>query len=351
MMNKKFRLNNITILGLLSFVSDRVKIKILGLVIILPLIIVLATVYYGYETIGDEQENYEKTVQYINDSRSMVLTGAVLENYNKAKLQTEYVKAHIVEELVKEYGNNTNLMKADYDSKSASTPFYQILSKNIDHKFINKDNDKNRIFVANKDGVLIDNSLNYANHSFQNWDEIMNRSANYKILQKAINNIHNRNNDDLIIWMDDAEQNKESEAYDPESPAVQFISQCISQGNISELEKYSVVGVSYIFDTKDLFGVPDVSVGHRNDNDKIYIIQVFSIKDMIESNTVLSKSLTKYDTMIAYQKGAVEDSIHLKMLTIILLTVLEVLTFFGIWYLAEFYIYSKFSRRRVERDE
>ena len=121
-------------------------------------------------------------------------------------------------------------------------------------------------------------------------------------------------------------------------------------GNIKELENYSIIAVSYIYDNEDIFGTPDVSAGHDNDNEKIYVIQVVSIKDIIESNPELSKSLNKLDNMIKERQEFASDSVHFKTICIILLSIMGIMTFFGIWYLAEFYIYFKFSKRSVERD-
>jgi hypothetical protein len=65
-------------------------------------------------------------------------------------LQTEYIRKEIVEDLEEQYNGDKELMKEDYKSYDPTKPFYRILAKNIDNKFLDVDNDNDRIFIANR---------------------------------------------------------------------------------------------------------------------------------------------------------------------------------------------------------
>lgn len=329
-----------TLLESLSCLSYKIKSRILGIIILLPIISIFITLLYGYDTITQDRVNYETSFNTINENKSMMISYAIEDNTKKAKIQTNETKDRIVDELLVAYNGDTEKMKQDYISMSSNTKFYQIISKNIDHKYLNKENDNNRMFVATKDGVLIDNSLSYVKNSFTAWDEIFSHINNKSLMQNAVISITNKN-EGPIIWIDDT--NDKTVSYDASLSLLGFVNKCITNGDTKELSKYSVICASYIFDNQDLFGIPDTEVGHMNYNNKIYIIQVFSIKDMIDSDRILSLSLQKYDEALLYQQNNISESSHMKILVIISLVVIELLTFIGIWYLAEFFVYSKFS--------
>lgn len=353
---RKFRINNITLLGLLTYFSENVQVKLLGIVVFLPMLIVAFTVYYGYITILAERTESDKTIAFLTENRTALIVDHITENYKRAKLQTKYVKESIVRDLNTEYNGNTARMKRDYDSRDYKNKFYTILSENISYRFINKQTNKNRVFVANKDGVLIDNSAIYSKNSYKKWDDLIDASKDQAITKEAIENIKTAEKDEPLLWLDSKVDDNvhpisEIQGFTPNTSPIGFIESCALSGNMSALDQYSIIAVSYIYDSNDIFGVPDVSAGHYNENDKIYIIQATSIKDILDSSPELTKSLIKIDRMIQEKQEATDNSAYLKTICIILLAVMETMTFFGIWYLAEFYIYSKFSRRSKERNE
>lgn len=351
---RKIRFNNITILGLLTYFSENIQVRLLGVVVALPIIIVACIIYYGYISILDERTELNKSITYLTETRSVLFIDSITENYKKAKLQTSFVKEDIVEDLNKEYGNDLERMHRDYNAMDYNNKFFSILSSNINYRFLNKPTNRNRIFIANKDGILIDNSSSYSSNSYTKWDDIIEKSISQVITKDTINHIKDAEKDEPLLWIDQKSGEvitpSNMPKFNPDASPIDFIEACAMGGNIKELENYSIIAVSYIYDNEDIFGTPDVSAGHDNDNEKIYVIQVVSIKDIIESNPELSKSLNKLDNMIKERQEFASDSVHFKTICIILLSIMGIMTFFGIWYLAEFYVYFKFSKRSVERD-
>lgn len=351
---RKIRFNNITILGLLTYFSENIQVRLLGVVVALPIIIVACIIYYGYISILDERTELNKSITYLTETRSVLFIDSITENYKKAKLQTSFVKDDIVEDLNKEYGNDLERMHRDYNAMDYNNKFFSILSSNINYRFLNKPTNRNRIFIANKDGILIDNSSSYSSNSYTKWDDIIEKSISQVITKDTIEHIKYAEKDEPLLWIDQKSGEiitpSNMPKFNPDASPIDFIEACAMSGNIKELENYSIIAVSYIYDNEDIFGTPDVSAGHDNDNEKIYVIQVVSIKDIIESNPELSKSLNKLDNMIKDRQEFASDSVHFKTICIILLSIMGIMTFFGIWYLAEFYVYFKFSKRSVERD-
>ena len=329
-----------TLVGIISGFGEKAKKYIIGSVILLPLILIIGTLGYSYYSIEDTKSHMQEVLKEYENSRHDILTATITESYKQAKLQTEYIKRDIVQQLDIAYQGNIETMRSDYWSKDSDTPFYQILSNNISYKYINKDTDGNRVFIANRKGILMDNSITYLENSFTTWEEYLNDTKKNKFLVEAVEQINSKDHN-MILWFDDITALDALEDTNDMHSISSFISNKIGENKMYDLEKFSVLTVSYVFDHKDIFGVPDVVAGKFMNNDKLYIIQVFNIKDMIESNKDLQSSLTKYEALVENTQLRYNKVIQYKTLATILLMVLEVVLFFGVWYLAEFYLYSR----------
>lgn len=332
-----------TIFSTISKLSYSSKSKIVAMAIVLPIIMIISTLFYCYTGMQDEANLHQKVMTTLKDNEADLLTYAILENSNKARLQADQVKASIAEELLTEYDGNLFEMKKDFLAQT-NNKFYRILSKNIDNKFINKNNDNNRMFVASKDGVLIDDSINYSSNSFKSWDEIIKDTPNNQLAQDAIDIIQKKRNATVILWVDNTGTVMNRMEYTDTSYSTQitfhnYVHKLVQENKIDELTQYNVMVVSYIFDTEDIFGVPNIEAGVRNDNDVIYIIQTFNIKDMIESNTYLKSTLRLYESNLNNYNSMFIDNINYRMVIAILFVLLEALAFFSVFYLAEFFVY------------
>ena len=82
---------------------------------------------------------------------------------------------------------------------------------------------------------------------------------------------------------------------------------------------------------------------------KIYIIQVLNIGDLLTNNASLQQKLAAYQYNIEQESEEIKSILRTRMALIIVIILLELIIFFGIWYLSEFYIYNKFSVRKKER--
>lgn len=335
-----------TIFGILSKkLSYRIRTKITAIAAILPIIMIFLTVLYGYSSIQTEREYANSILTEIRNSEIDLITYAILENNDKARLQTESIKNNISNDLQEAYGDDKEQMKKDFDSLNTQNKFYKILAENIDGKYINKDNDNNRVFIATKNGVLLDDRMNYVHNSFKSWDEIIKDTPNALMAKDALEVINRTKSKEIVLWIDNTSINMNNinylgdTPYEEDTSGRKFIHDCITTGNIEELLQYNVIVCSYIYNNEDPFGIPNVETGVMNDNDPLYVIQTYNIKDMIESNTYLSKTMSKYEYMINNNFINYENIIHYKMIAMLIFCVLEAIAFFCVWYLAEFFIY------------
>ena len=343
---------NNTLFGILSKLSYGIKSKIIAVSVILPLVMILSTLLYGYTTIKSETDTVNMLITDIKENQTDLIIYSLLENSEKAKVQTDNAREEIVNRLYKEYNNDKVAMKKDFDSNSTDTRFYRILSETIDGEYINKNSDNNRMFIATKEGVLVDDALNYVDNSFKDWNTIIQDTPNQDLATVAVEKIRRHKVSNLILWIDNKSlslnsiQYNNSVEYNPNGPTIAFIKELLNNNGLEELKNYNIMVVSYIFDNEDIFGIPDVSYGKRNDNDKIYIIQTFSIKDAIESNAYLKDTITSYNTLIHHYEDHYKEIANTKIVATVIFVILEAIAFFGVWYLAEFFIYFHTTGRR-----
>ena len=352
MNNKNFDENKGTLFGLLSKLSYNNRLKITGLAVILPIIMILATICYSYSVMQTEYKLLNDLYVSTKKNESDLITYAILENNNKARMQTIHVKDKIVSDLNKEY-SNTEDMKKDFLSKDINTKFYKILSDNISGRWLNKNNDNNRIFIATKEGVLIDDSINYVKNSFTDWETIINNTPDTITSKIAVDSIKQHKINKIILWIDNTSLDINSFKYDPNisylnnKDSIEFIRNAVMDNKLQELSQYNVIVVSYIFDDRDIFGIPDTFAGQKYDNNKLYIIQIYSIQDMIDSNTYLKNTIENNKIILQDTKIKMDYIFHFRLLMTILFMIIEILAFFTVWYLAEFYIYSHNVNKKI----
>lgn len=337
------KLRNITLLGLLSHFSENTKIKILSATIVLPLVIILCTLLYGYETINTDYGIFKNNITNIYQYRSDLVSTVLTEVYKKSETRTNDIRDSMSANLYRYYKGDLYQMRKDFNNKNYQSPFYRLISDEMTNKFIS-DNNRNRIIAATKSGILVDNSYKYHSYSFKSWDEVKEEDESYLNMDDIIyDSIYNQYYEMIIIPGDN------SQGITGEENAKKFIHDCMINGDKDKLYSSKIVCVSYIFDGEDIFGVPDMTAGHRNDNDKIYIIQVLNIGDLLTNNASLQQKLAVYQYNIEQESEEIKSILRTRMALIIVIILLELIIFFGIWYLSEFYIYNKFSVRKKER--
>ena len=331
-----------TIFEIFNGFGSKIKKRIIAAVLLIPMIALLLSTGYFYYQIQINKVALSQTIQDLQRSQAEILTATICETYKRSQLQSEMTKRQIVDELHMYYGDDVEAMKDDYENRDKSSMFYQIVSNNVRDKYINTDDDRNRMFIANRDGILIDNSLTYYGNSFMSWDEYFQSSKYSFFLEKAIKTM-TLQNDKMILWVEDNSDMESISIFQQSEmmPIEEFVYILCEQNNLDELQNYSILSVSYIFDHKDIFGVPDVDSGEFTNNDKLFIIQVCSIRDILQSTHHLTTTLDYYNAMIEMKKEIGRTSIAYDTLVMIILVILELATFIGTWYLVEFYINNR----------
>lgn len=329
-----------TFLNLVSKLGSSSKKIICKLFIFLPIILIVLTISYGYMTINSLKEQHEHQLHNIKTIQKDLIIATITENCQKAKLQTTTTKNYIIYQLQQTYGMDIDNMKIDYLSEDIHTPFYQILSDSLRDKYINQDNDRNRLFIASRNKILLDNSILYAKYSFTSWNDFFRDNAHPNFSRRAIR-LMQEQNDTTILWVDNEfEIDVEGYNWDPAYDLPDFLDDKIDAENLGDLNKFSILIADYIYQHEDIFGIPDVLGGASTNNNKLYIIQLVSIKDILDSTPKLTEALQKWDVEEIKEYSYYNQNLRYRTIITIGLVVIEILIFFSIWFLLEYYIYS-----------
>lgn len=348
-MFEKDQQNGQTLLNVITKWSPSFRSKALKFLIFIPLITIFLTLGYGYLTIIEAKEHSIATVKFMKEAKENTIIGTIVENCKHAQNQTRYVKLDIIEKIQEEYGDDIDRMKEDYLEYNIHNPFYSIIDKILRYHYVNIDNDRNRIIVTTRDRILLDNSNLYAKYSFQTWDKYFNESTHPEFSKRAIRLVQEQN-DLTILWVDNEFSiDVEHIDWDPAYDLPDFVSEKIKNKQMEEMYNFSILITEYIYQHQDIFGIPDNYDGKSTTNDKLYIIQFMSIKDIFDSTPTLLKTLEHYDDSIYQEKLKCTNMIRQRTIVILLTILLEIITFIGIWTLVEYYVYSNQNTKTLNK--
>lgn len=327
--------NNSTLSKIISKMNNK-GIKILfSILVFLPILAITIQICYSIITIKDTIHRIHDSIDNLRSNEYNIIMTMINENYKHAKIQTESIKLNIIQQLNSHYRYDKQIMKIDYESKDTNTDFYKILSTSIDNYYLNKDNSHNRVFIANRKYILVDNSSKFYDNSFHEWKKLIDKSNSQKLLLNSINSIIT-DNEDFVIWIDSDKQECTKIKNTDIHNISDYVKTCVYQGNIKCLNQYSIAVVSFIFKDKDIFDTPDIEYGKFTDNEKIYIIEVINIKDMIDTNIDVTRAFAEYDVQQKYEESFICQTVFNRIVITIILGILNILLFFGLWCLVEY---------------
>lgn len=331
-----------TIFGIISSMSGTAKRFIHAMLIVIPILIIFVQVYYGLSVVQNAKQATENTINTIKSNKYDLVASVIRENYKHAKLQTDSIKFNIVKDLANEYHGNLEIMYQDYLKRDLSSPFYRIISQAINEKYLNKDSSHNRVFIASRSHILLDNSMMFSHNTFREWDSYIDSLEDGRIIKKSLLSMTSDNND-FVLWIDEDNSQFGNVIRDDlidDLTVSEFIKAHVMEDKMKEMGHFSIAVVSFIFDHRDIFDVPDVVDGKIMNNDKIYVIEIFNIGDIIETNQDMLTVLAKYDRCIEMEKIYSAQLVESRVSITLLLVILTIIVFFGIWYLIEYQMFS-----------
>lgn len=300
--------------------------NLLWLLVLVPVLglVLICDVFY-YE-IKDIQSQYQTEVDSIQERKVEAIYSIIQSRKEQGLMQNQYVIDSLKRRIRDTYSDNELLR---YDLVTRSSPFVDLCSDSInkDMEIVKSYTDissrAESVFICDKFGIITDNG--YVEKSMVNrtWGDEINHKQNRILTDNAIYMLVNQNKD-IIFWESDKNVSDYVEpAFTINEPNNYTLKELIRNSNVYALKNYNILIPSYITDTGDIFGVPDVDEhGLPNDNNKIIVVREINMFDIIAPYV---DSLHQYDILIDRYTLKIDDYISSKSMTYLALSLICVL--------------------------
>ena len=215
--------------------------------------------------------------------------------YIKEQLEEDVSKElmKVAQKIENDIVENTDLDKLEKELNSADDipdELEKIFRKNIYGVYLlGIENDRNDIFICNKNGILSDYDISSATDK-------ENRTWKYEI-KHQYNKKLAKNTSDKLITMEDynnlvferekQSKNKNHKLY--KEVTNDTIREIISREGFEGLKPYTFLVPVYITNDGDIFGKYDVVGTHKQTNNKIIIVQEYSLYDYIIATDIVDE--------------------------------------------------------------
>lgn len=300
-------------------------VRFLMILSLFPMIVMMLQIYFLYGDITYIRRHHTEIATQIEGRKWDMIKNIISENEVKARLNATCVKQRITYDLLREYSGNMIQLHNDLITKSDS-PAFKIFSADINDVYINRDTENNRVFIANKDGILADKGFVSSTKASRDWNSEIKAKFNPDLTSKAVSMILTKNKE-TIYWMPDTVEKDTSTQIS--EPSLKALKQTYETYGLDELKKYDILVPVYITNDGDIFGNSDVDIhGLKVDNDKIIVIQEFSIYDAIALH---KGDIDKYDAQLSEAVTAMDGLISYKMQCFALSMVVTFLCMLGMF--------------------
>ena len=215
-----------------------------------------------------------------------------------------YIKEQIEEDISKEVMtiaqkiendivDNTDLDKLEKELNTAEDipdELEKIFRKNIYGVYLlGIENERNDIFICNKNGILSDYDISSAtDKDNRNWKYEIKHQYNKKLSKNTIEKLITMEDyNNLVFEREKQSKNKNRKLY--KEITNDTIREIISREGFEGLKPYTFLVPVYITNDGDIFGKYDVVGTHKQTNNKIIIVQEYSLYDYIIATDIVDE--------------------------------------------------------------
>ena len=317
------------------------NVRILLLISIVPILFIVFLLHAAYREASTINQIYSESISNVKDAKFDAIKCIIKEKNIQAKQNTNKLKEYIIADIYAQYGDNLVGLKDDM-AKVEGTKFKNILYTNISKIYVPHMDINNRIWVANRVGILADKELPMApNYSMRHWkDEYNNNGILYK---NAIERIIKKDVYGDIIYIDSPiiRDGTIEDIIQPEESGFHNLEEIYKKKGIVEISRYNILICSYIYDSYDIFNVPDVdNDGNYTNNDTIVIVSQYNIGDVLKEHESLFNT---YDSMVEKYSYWIEQTKCKLINDTISLMIIMLISFFTI--LGAISLYTNWSEK------
>lgn len=272
------------------------NLRILMYLSIFPILFSIFILYGAYKENSLIEEIYYESCAATQSARFDAIKAIVKEKNIQTKQNTNKLKEYIIKDIFIEYSNNIYELKTDMESNKENK-LTRLLQNNMNKIYVNHMNANNRLWVANRNKILADKeTLMGPNRTFKSWEEEYNTNTNKLLYKNTIDRILMKDVYGDILYIDGPEIDDYIEQSFIDEPSFKNLEKMYNSKGIDEISKYNILVCSYIYDSYDIFNIPDIdSNGSYTNNDTIIIVEQYNIGDVLKEHEELFVS---YDHMI-----------------------------------------------------
>ena len=265
------------------------RVKHLSLLIALVLLIFVSSMLIFSHLLKEVNTYFVSVDKYFEED----ISDNIL--YVKEQLEQDISKElmEIAQKIENDIVKSTDLYKLEKELSSADdipNELEKIFRKNIYGVYLlGIENDRNDIFICNKNGILSDYDISSAtDKDNRTWEYEIKKQYNKKLAKNTLDKLLTMEDyNNLVFERENECKNKNHKIY--EEVSNDTIREIISNEGFEGLKSYTFLVPVYITKDGDIFGKYDVVGTHKQTNNKIIIIQEYSLYDYIIATDIVDE--------------------------------------------------------------
>lgn len=304
------------------------EIRFLLILALFPVIVVIVQLYYTYQNIFTAHYVENLITNNVENQQWDMIRCVISENEKCARLQAENIKSNITHDLIITYKDNVDQLNKDLDSHDKKRDCYKILKANIENMFMNVDSFDNRVYVADREGILVDRDIVKEDRDNRLWETEIQSNADPIAASKAVDMILLKDRH-IIYWVaEGSEQSSKDKDY--QHLTLESIRDDISKNGITALKSYDVLVPAYVPNQSTVLNESKTNFhGVLETEKKLIVVQSFNLYDafMVHNN-----NFEKLNSTTDLVKNAMKETVNADIITLMLVVILTLMSFGGTIY-------------------
>ena len=304
------------------------EIRFLLILALFPVIVVIVQLYYTHQNIFTARYVENLITNNVENQQWDMIRCVISENEKRARLQAENIKNNITHDLIITYKDNVDQLNKDLDSHDKNRDCYKILKANIENMFMNVDSFDNRVYVADREGILVDRDTVKEDRDNRLWETEIQSNADPIAASKAVDMILLKDKH-IIYWVaEDSEQSPKDKDY--QHLTLESIRDDISENGIKALKSYDVLVPVYVPNRSMVLNESKTNFhGVLETEKKLIVIQSFNLYDAFMDN---NDNFEKLNSTTDLVKNAMRETVNTDIITLLLVVILTLMSFGGTIY-------------------
>ena len=304
------------------------EIRFLLILALFPVIVVIVQLSYTHQNIFTARYVENLITNNVENQQWDMIRCVISENEKRARLQAENIKNNITHDLIITYKDNVDQLNKDLDSHDKNRDCYKILKANIENMFMNVDSFDNRVYVADREGILVDRDIVKEDRDNRLWETEIQSNADPIAASKAVDMILLKDKH-VIYWVaEDSEQSPKDKDY--QHLTLESIRDDISENGIKALKSYDVLVPVYVPNRSMVLNESKTNFhGVLETEKKLIVIQSFNLYDAFMDH---NNNFEKLDSTTDLVKNAMRETVNTDIITLLLVVILTLMSFGGTIY-------------------